>query len=68
VGGDEMRKIQGINNLIPYLDSISFPLTREEIQDLIAQKKLPHKKPVSGIFIFDLDHIDWWVNENRIKE
>lgn len=63
-----MRRIQGIHHLLSYLDSIDFPLAYEEIENLIDQKKLPHKKPASGIFVFDLDYIDWWVNENRMKE
>lgn len=41
---------------------------KEEIHDLILKKEAPSQKLVSEIFIFDLNHIDWWINENRIKE
>ncbi|MCP3764162.1 hypothetical protein NLX67_17575 [Domibacillus sp. A3M-37] len=63
-----MRKIQGIHHLMSYLNSAAFPLTEEEIHDLLTEKKLPHKNSASGVLIFDLDHIDWWINENQSKK
>ncbi|WP_050182699.1 hypothetical protein [Domibacillus robiginosus] len=63
-----MRRIQGIPKLTSYLKAVNYPLTEKEIQDLIGNKKLPHKKLVNNIIIFDLDQIDWWINHNRTKE
>ncbi|MGG3450494.1 hypothetical protein ABER98_11515 [Domibacillus aminovorans] len=63
-----MRSIQGINQLISYLDSVNFPLTEEKIHDLILKREIPHRRPINSLVIFDLDHIDWWINENRTKE
>ncbi|WP_050183427.1 hypothetical protein [Domibacillus robiginosus] len=63
-----MRRIQGISKLTSYLKAVNYPLTEKEIHDLIENKKLPHKKLVNNIIIFDLDQIDWWINHNRTKE
>jgi len=63
-----MRKIQGIQKLVSYFDSATYPLTEKEIQDLILNKKLPHKKVSTGIIIFDLDQIDWWIKQDQTKK
>lgn len=60
-----MTKIQGIENLLEYLNSIGFPMTEESIRNLLTQRKLPHSQPYGDIFLFDKDHIDWWVAEER---
>ncbi|MEM1503740.1 hypothetical protein RG959_10020 [Domibacillus sp. 8LH] len=62
-----MRRIQGVQKLISYLDSVKYPLAEEKIYDLIKNKKLPHKKLINNIIIFDLDQIDWWIKQNRLE-
>lgn len=60
-----MKKIQGIENLLKYLDSVDFPMTEERIRNFLNQRNIPHSQPYGDIFIFDEDHIDWWVAEQR---
>ncbi|WP_050184398.1 hypothetical protein [Domibacillus robiginosus] len=62
-----MRRIQGISKLTSYLKSVNYPLTEKEIRDLIENKKLPHKKIINNIIVFDLDQVDWWISHNRTK-
>lgn len=62
-----MRKIQGIKRLTTYLASVNHPLSEAEIQDLMLRKTLPHNMVMNNIIIFDLDHIDWWISQNRLK-
>ncbi|KAB7709096.1 hypothetical protein F9802_03010 [Bacillus aerolatus] len=62
-----MRKVNRTKDLMIYLDSVNYPMTEEKINDLIFRKKIPHSRPMSSIVIFDLDHIDWWINEQRKK-
>ncbi|OCA85312.1 hypothetical protein [Pseudobacillus wudalianchiensis] len=62
-----MRKIYGIENLIAYLSSVNFPLTEERIKDLILNRELPHHRAFQSTFIFNLDHIDWWISQQRLK-
>ncbi|OAH57780.1 hypothetical protein AWH48_01810 [Domibacillus aminovorans] len=62
-----MRNVHRIKQLISYLDSVDYPLTEEEIYDLILKREIPHKNPNNSLIVFDLDHIDWWINENRTK-
>lgn len=63
-----MRKIHGIKDLTDYLASMNYPLKEADIHDLILKKVIPHSRLMSNIVIFDLDNIDWWINQNRIKE
>jgi hypothetical protein len=56
-----MRKIQGVKSLMAYFDSVNYPMTEENLIDLLARKELPHISPISSILIFDLNHIDWWI-------
>ncbi|MGE6488053.1 hypothetical protein [Paenisporosarcina sp. NPDC076898] len=58
-----MRKVQGVKSLMAYFDSVNYPMTEENLIDLMARKELPHISPISTILIFDLNHIDWWINE-----
>ncbi|MEK4029152.1 MULTISPECIES: hypothetical protein [Bacillaceae] len=60
-----MRKVYGIENLIAYLSSVNFPITEDKINDLILKRELPHLRPFGSILMFDLDHIDWWINQQR---
>jgi len=60
-----MRKIQGIKSLIDYLSSVNYPMTVESVNDLIQKRQIPHNRPIGNLIIFDLDHIDWWLNERQ---
>lgn len=60
-----MGKIQGIESLRKYLESVDYPLTEEQINDFMAKRKIPHSKSYGKMIIFDLSHIDWWVAQQR---
>ena len=45
-----------------YLESVNYPITEEEIDDLILNKKIPHLRPIDNLLIFNLDHIDGWLS------
>ncbi|ANU28022.1 hypothetical protein [Planococcus versutus] len=60
-----MRKIQGLPNLVNYLESVDYPLAVEEITDLMLRRKIPHRKAYKDVIIFNLEHIDWWIAEQR---
>ncbi|PLR89770.1 hypothetical protein [Bacillus sp. T33-2] len=62
-----MRKVYGIQKLIAYLASINYPLTEQQICDLIESKDIPHLRPINNMIVFNLDHIDWWVKEQRLR-
>ncbi|KMY54387.1 hypothetical protein AC623_10970 [Bacillus sp. FJAT-27231] len=62
-----MRKIYGIENLIAYLSSVNFPLIEERIKDVILKRELPHYRAFQTTFIFNLDRIDWWISQKRLK-
>ncbi|MDG5470544.1 hypothetical protein P6709_02215 [Jeotgalibacillus sp. ET6] len=63
-----MSKLYGIEKLIEYLASKNYPLSDEKIRTLIHKKIIPHQNPVKGMYSFDMNHIDWWVNEQRSKK
>lgn len=63
-----MRKVNGVKNLIVYLNSINYPMTEEEINDLIQKRTIPHLRPLSTLIVFDLDHIDWWITQQKHNE
>ncbi|KIL45780.1 hypothetical protein [Jeotgalibacillus soli] len=63
-----MRKVNGIKSLIAYLDSENYPVTEEKINVLILRREIPHHKPFKNMIVFNLDHIDWWINEQRSKK
>lgn len=63
-----MGKIQGIENLLVYLDSVGYPLTEQQINEFILNKKIPHSKPYGNMTIFDCSHIAWWVDMQRKNE
>ncbi|MBM7647482.1 hypothetical protein JOC78_000403 [Bacillus ectoiniformans] len=63
-----MRKVNGIKNLIDYLESVHYPMTEEQINDLITEKHIPHSKLIGNHMMFNLDHIDWWINEQKTKQ
>ncbi|WP_342603971.1 hypothetical protein [Peribacillus sp. FSL E2-0159] len=60
-----MRKAYGIKGLIIYLESVNYPITEEEINDLILNKKIPHLRPIDNFQIFNLDHIDGWLSDQQ---
>ncbi|ALC85925.1 hypothetical protein AM499_08860 [Bacillus sp. FJAT-22090] len=62
-----MKKIYGIKSLVEYLDSVNFPMSESKINDLILKKEIPHQKPLSTMLVFNLEHIDWWIEEQRLK-
>ncbi|WP_144511265.1 hypothetical protein [Bacillus sp. FJAT-22090] len=62
-----MRKVYGIKSLLAYLDSVDYPISEERIHELISNKEIPHLRPISNMFAFNLEHIDWWVSEQRLK-
>lgn len=63
--GIKLRKIQGLSKLVDYLESVNYPLAEEQITDLMSKRKIPHRKAYQDIVIFNLDHIDWWIAEQR---
>lgn len=67
VGGDKLRKVAGIKKLVVYLDSVSYPLTEEQILNLMTQKAIPHLRPIGNTYIFNLDHIDGWIDQKRTE-
>ncbi|AOH53143.1 hypothetical protein ABE28_002180 [Peribacillus muralis] len=62
-----MRKAYGIKSLIVYLESVNHPITEEEVNDLIVNKKIPHLRPINNLLIFNLDHIDGWLRDQPSK-
>lgn len=64
-GGDYLRKVIGINRLIEYLHSVNYPMSEEKINELIQSKSIPHLRPINNMIAFNLDHIDWWIREQR---
>jgi hypothetical protein len=60
-----MRKVYGIKSLVSYLERVNVPLTKEDINELITLKKIPHLRPINGVIVFNLDHIDWWIAQRK---
>lgn len=60
-----MRKAYDIKSLMIYLESVNYPITEEEINDLILNKKIPHLRPIDNLLIFNLDHIDGWLSDQQ---
>ncbi|MGI2327139.1 hypothetical protein [Planococcus sp. YIM B11945] len=63
-----MSKIQGIKNLMDYLETIDYPLTEQQIQLFLSEKQIPHSNSFGNTIFFNLSHIDWWVTEQRKLE
>ncbi|WP_408634150.1 hypothetical protein [Planococcus lenghuensis] len=55
--------MHGVKPLISYLASQNRSYSEAEIHELIAKKVLPHSNPMSNVLVFDLDHIDWWIDQ-----
>lgn len=62
-----MRRAYGVNKLSSYLESVGYSLTEEEIEVLIENKEIPHLRPMSNMIVFNLDHIDWWINQKQMS-
>ena len=60
-----MRKVQGVKSLMAYFHSVNYPMTEENLIELMTRKEIPHASPISSIIIFDLNHIDWWIREQN---
>lgn len=60
-----MSKIYGISKLVAYLDSAGYPLTEEQILQLIAEKDIPHLRPTQNLYVFNSDHINWWIQTKQ---
>ncbi|MDN7225903.1 hypothetical protein QWY22_12365 [Planococcus liqunii] len=60
-----MKKIQGIKNLLEYLETVGYPMTEERVQHFMAQRKIPHSQAYGDMIFFDSNHIDWWIAEQR---
>jgi hypothetical protein len=59
VGGDFLRK------LLSYLHSVSYPLSEEEVKGLIRSRNIPHKRLLGDTLLFNLDHVDTWIKQQR---
>ena len=60
-----MGKIQGIPKLLEYLEQRSYPMTEEQIQQLLSERTIPHARPYGDMILFDENHIEWWIEEQR---
>ncbi|MDN5709197.1 MAG: hypothetical protein L0G95_07140 [Planococcus sp. (in: firmicutes)] len=60
-----MGKIQGIPKLLEYLEQRSYPMTEEQIQQLLSKRTIPHARPYGDMILFDENHIEWWIEEQR---
>lgn len=60
-----MGKIQGIDNLRHYLETVGYPLSEEQINVFLLARKIPHSKPYGNVIVFDCAHIQWWVEMQR---
>lgn len=60
-----MGKIQGIENLLVYLDLVGYPLSEQQIIEFLLARKIPHSKPYGTMIVFDCSHIEWWVDKQR---
>lgn len=63
-----MKKVQGVKSLLKYLEAADYPMTEERVHDFIARRKIPHSQSYGEMIFFDLDHIDWWIAEQRKLE
>jgi len=65
VGGDFLRKVVSINKLLTYLQSVGYPLSEEEVKRLIKSRNIPHKRLLGDTLLFNLDHVDAWIKQQR---
>lgn len=60
-----MGKIHGIENLIDYLESVGYPLSKKQINEFLTAKTIPHSKPYGDMLVFERSHMEWWVALQR---
>lgn len=60
-----MAKIQGVENLLVYLNSVGYPLSEQQVNEFLLARKIPHSKPFGKLIVFDRSHIEWWVSMQR---
>ncbi|MEK3934502.1 hypothetical protein MKY41_04210 [Sporosarcina sp. FSL W7-1349] len=60
-----MRTVQGISSVLAYLDSVDYHVTEENVQALLADMDVTSDNRSSH---FNLDHIDWWINQQQHLE
>lgn len=65
MGVIKMKKVQGVKDLLKYLQSVDYPMTEDQIRQCIAKRTIPHSQSYANTIFFDLDHIDWWISEQR---
>jgi hypothetical protein len=63
-----VRRINGIPNLLAYLESVDYPLTEDRILELIHSKDIPHQRPFKDLLVFNTDHIDWWISTQKKQQ
>lgn len=63
-----LTKIQGVKDLLKYLESAGCPMTEEQINEGIAKRQIPHSQSYANTIFFDLRHIDWWISEQQKQE
>ena len=63
-GGIKML-IRGVLQLEAYLKEQGAPLGKSSIYNLLRENKIPHKRPLKRVVVFDTDKIDAWL---RIDE
>ena len=63
-----MRKIRGVKALVNYLSSIDCPMSEATIYRLLKGNSIPFRRPSPAILIFDLDHIDKWLDPEEVAQ
>ncbi|WP_200415983.1 helix-turn-helix domain-containing protein [Virgibacillus salexigens] len=60
----QMRNIRGVKNLEVYLKSINCPIGENTLYKLVRENQIPHKKISKQVFIFNLDKVDDWLQQD----
>lgn len=60
-----MRTVQGISSVLSYLESVDYPVTEEDIQELLSDMDA---SSISQSSHFNLDHVDWWISQQQHLE
>ncbi|WP_267900798.1 hypothetical protein [Falsibacillus albus] len=43
-------------------------MNEEEINQLIIKKNIPHQRLMNNILVFNLDYIDWWIDNRKVTQ
>ncbi|WP_088006298.1 hypothetical protein [Indiicoccus explosivorum] len=62
-----MRRIDGIDSLLEYLENAGYPLTNRQVEKLLAEKALPHVRSGKAVSFYE-SQIDWWIRRQHKKE